>query len=218
MVANIVRPDAVVPIGLWEERQFGDIQRLRVVDEAALLYFRESSRASTAKTKLAMLAITAEALAGDSVNVTQCGQCDQPFSCVCPQKYQTRGTDKQQLEKILGVQLYKRLYKGKSPVRHKLMHGSMISEAEASELGAEAYSCVRKYLQEHFDLQSDLEIRNAPRPLDGVIRDTGCVKLPPEWLSTPFNPLHVNWQEKLQQLESKELWDFGEMVDPPADL
>jgi hypothetical protein len=218
MVANIFRPNTVVPITLSEDKQFTDIRKLRAADEAALLYFRESSRASTAKTRLAMLASTAEALAGDAITIPKCDECAIPFLCPnCQRQHQFKGTDKEQLTKILGSVLYKRLYKGDG-IRHRLMHGSMIEEAEASDLATAAYGSVRNYLQDHLGLQSEHNIHNGPRPLDGSLLEYGCIRLAPSWLPTPFNPLNVDWKEKLQQLESRALYQFGEMIDLPLDL
>lgn len=218
LVANTFRSDPVVPMTLWQGKQLSDIQKLRAVDPAALRYFRESSRASTAKTRLAMLAITAEALAGDGTTVPQCDKCKVPFSCpTCQREHQYKATDKAQLEAILTTPLYKRLYKGEG-IRHKLMHGDTIDEATASDLARAAYANIRAYLQVRLNLESDLDVVNAPRPLEGTKQQMACIRLNPEWLPSPFNPLTVDWPGKLAELESTDLHCFGDLIDPPQDL
>lgn len=220
VVANIFRPDSVVPMELWEDRQIRDIRRLDAVDEAALLYFRESSRASTAKTRLAMLVVAAEALAGEDVTVPECSKCEKSFSCAeCQQVYKFSGTNKAHLQAILGAELHRRLYKGKKPVRHRLMHGKLIDESEAGELAQETYTTLRSYLQRHAGLKSDLAVHNAPRPLDGSTQDFACLIPPAGWLAVPIDHLKVVWADKLRQLESSELQLFGETIHPlPLDL
>jgi len=219
LVANTFRPDPVVPMTLWQEKQLSDMYKLRAVDPAALRYFRESSRASTAKTRLAMLAITAEALAGDGTTVPQCDKCKVPLSCpTCQKQHQYKGTDKAHLETILTTTLYRSLYKGAAAIRHKLMHGDTVDEAKASELARTAYANIRAYLQVQLNLESDLDVNNAPRPLEGTGQQMACVRLNPEWLPSPFNPLSVDWPAKLAQLESKDLHQFGDPMSPPENL
>ena len=89
-----------------------DVERLTNTDGTALLYFRESGRASTAKTKLAILVIAAEALAGSIAKSSKCNKCQ--ANLLCPSRHSPNSyaaTNMKQVETILGVDIYKALYR-----------------------------------------------------------------------------------------------------------
>jgi hypothetical protein len=130
VIASLSRPQQVVGIGLWRDQQKRDVERLRAVNGAALLYFRESGRASTAKTKLAMLVIAAEAMAGGEGKSSKCNKCQEALVCPkCGTPNSYRATDADNVKRILGPEIYKALYRGPENLRNRLMHGNLIDES-----------------------------------------------------------------------------------------
>lgn len=219
LIANQYRPGSVVPIHLWNEKQLGDVDRLKAAKAASLLYFRESGRASTAKTKLAMLVIAAESLAGSQEKSSKCNRCSNHPALLCPtcnQENSYGATDMDAVKNIFGTELFKALYRDPENVRNKLMHGSFIPEAQAHALALAAYTAFTKHLQRKFALECTTDIRNAPRPLDGVDAHAVCLRAPIDWLPKVQDvTTAVEWVRVFNELESADLNSFGERIDIP---
>ena len=96
-----LRQRPTVGIGVWRPEQLADIATLsRMENPGALRYFREAINASTSSARLAMLVITAEALAGQSTVVGNSN---------CGHEYRYGGTNREELAAVLGAESYERL-------------------------------------------------------------------------------------------------------------
>jgi hypothetical protein len=128
------RPTVGMPI--WEPRQLNDAARLTSFgNPGALHYFREAVNAATPSARLALMVITAEALAGQVKVVRNCPEC----GC----EYSYGGTNRSELELVLGQEAYSRLYKNNNgTLRHRLLHGSAIDESSAAEVSVLAYDSI----------------------------------------------------------------------------
>jgi phage baseplate assembly protein W len=94
-----------------------------------------------------MLVITAEALAGQSKIVGKCQ--------TCGTEYSYGGTNRKELEAVLGTGAYTRLYRSDNgSLRHRLLHGSPIDENAASEVSALAYNAILEFLVKRLGLTS----------------------------------------------------------------
>jgi hypothetical protein len=99
-----LRNRPTVGITIWKPEQLSDLTRLASVNNpGALHYFREAVNAATSSGQLAMLVISAEALAGQSKVVGNCQKCGSEYSY--------GGTNRSELEVVLGREAYSRLYK-----------------------------------------------------------------------------------------------------------
>jgi hypothetical protein len=100
-----------------------------------------------------MLIIAVEALAGEGVTKRKCKTCGAIDSYP--------SVNKDTLRKILGEELYKKLY---SSLRHKLFHGGNVNEGDIVNIGKAVYErIVLGYLAEHYGLTSIKKIVGAPR-------------------------------------------------------
>jgi hypothetical protein len=149
------RPTVGMPIS--EPNQLTDVARLTSVDNpVALHYFREAVNAATSSARLALLVITAEALAGQGGVIRNCKKCGYRDSY--------GGTNRNELELVLGHEAYSRLYKKKNgALRNRLLHGSAIEESSAAEVSALAYDSILAYLVKTQRLSTIEEITGAPR-------------------------------------------------------
>jgi hypothetical protein len=187
-----------VGITLWKPEQLRDIAALTAMENpGAMHYFREAINASTPSAQLAMLVITAEALAGQG---TVTGTCK-----TCGTEYSYGGTNRDELAAVLGPEAYNRLYKSNNgSLRNRLSHGSPIDENAAAEVSGLAYHAILDYLNRRFRLQTIERINGAPRTFQSF-----------EWFgaflrcasgSIPELPdLERNWQ------------NIGKLIDQPTN-
>ncbi len=141
----------------FDEDEIEDITRIikkwTKAEEIAFLYLREANMAYTATTRLTMLIIAVEALSGEGVTKRECKKCGVIDSYP--------SVNKGNLRKILGEQLYKKLY---SSLRHKLFHGGKVDERDIVSIGKAVYErVVLGHLAEHYGLKSIKKIVGAPR-------------------------------------------------------
>lgn len=191
-----VKPRKTVGMALWKKEQGEDISRLlRLENQAALRYFRESINAATSSACLAMMTTAAEALAGQS---TITGECEK-----CSHTYQRGGTDRTKLEAILGADANRELYKRKGSLRNRLMHGHSIDEDAAEALCREVYRRILFYLKKELGLGTIEEIEGAPRRFDSI-----------EWFGA-FLRCKAGTPPTLRELEDG--WPtVGEWIDQPS--
>ena len=146
-----------VGMSFWDKDQVHDLDRLLTIDnKIALHYFRESNNSSTAKTRLAMLVIAAEALAGQSKKIRICP------TCTREETYSS--TDRARLEKIVGQQVYERLYvKNHGSLRNRLFHGNVIEDMDVVEVLPSVYDNILDFLKHERGLTTLQKIVAAPR-------------------------------------------------------
>ncbi len=129
------------------------IKKWTEAEKIAFLYLREANMAYTATTHLTMLIIAVEALAGEGVTKRKCKTCGAIDSYP--------SVNKDTLRKILGEELYKKLY---DSLRHKLFHGGKVNEGDIVTIGNAVYErVVLGYFAEHYGLKSVKKIVGAPR-------------------------------------------------------
>ena len=192
-----LRKRPTVGMTISRPQQLSDIARLGSIENpGALHYFREAVNASTPSAQLAMLVVTAEALAGQGKITGKCQRCELEYSY--------GGTNRDNLEAILGTEVYARLYKSRNgSLRNRLLHGSYIDENAAAQVSGLAYAAILMYLTRTLGLATIEKIEAAPRTFQSI-----------EWFGTflrcvispvPDLPeLEVNWQQ------------LGELIEQPA--
>ncbi len=123
--AHIAEREASGTTVAFTKKEIGDLTKLMDAGcRAALHFLRECNNAETAITALAMAICAAEALAGAGATSGKCSQCGY--------EYKYNSTNKTELRQVIGEE-YERLYeKGGGALRHKLFHGSGISQVEAA--------------------------------------------------------------------------------------
>lgn len=127
--------------------------------EMGLYFMRQVNQTSSAYSRLALLLVVVESLAKDS----QKRICDNKDCKNFDKFYST--TDKDNLKKILGDDLYKKIYSGERPIRNRLFHGRFISREEFVGFLENIY----KSIIEYYNLQFDLKIQDivmGPRVFD----------------------------------------------------
>jgi hypothetical protein len=161
--------------------QSRDIDKLLGIENAAIRYIRDSINASTLMTRLAMLVIAAEALAGQAQRTSKCRDCRQDAICptCCEPLPPFAGTDRDKLQSVLGEQAYRALYvKNGGSLRHRLFHGATVPEAGLAEIVEPSYLGIRAYLRDNYALESFTEeIIGAPRTLDNYEHGYHFIKL-----------------------------------------
>ena len=190
------RPTVGMPF--WQQEQAEDVSRLLQIENAAALrYFRHAVNASTSSACLALLATTAEALAGQG---TVTGNCQK-----CGYEYLYGATDRTKLEAVLGTDAYNQLYKKKNgAIRNRLMHGHPINEDDAAALCDTIYKQILRYLKDTLELKTIEEIVGAPRRFDSLQWFGAFLRLK-ERIPPSLHELEQNWQQ------------LGDWVDqPPA--
>lgn len=147
---------------------FADLDKLiKIENKAALFYFRQSINAETAETRLGMLIIAAEALAGATQSSKECPYCKAKLS-----SYPI--TDRDKLKEIFGEELYKKLYeKGGGALRHKMFHGQKLTDDDIKENIGPVYDRILTFLKEQYDLQNVEKIVAAPRSFNSYEPPTG---------------------------------------------
>jgi len=144
-----LRNTSTVGMPIWEPNQLNDVARLTSVGSpGALHYFREAVNAATPSGRLALLVSTAEALAGQGRVVGNCQNCGSEYSYP--------GTNRGELELVLGQEAYSRLYRNNNgALRHRLVHGSAIDESSAAAVSALAYDAISRVPREQAGILND---------------------------------------------------------------
>jgi len=177
------------PVGMpfWPEKGIKDLESLaRVPNSFALHYLRESNNATTLKTRLAMLVIAAEALAGVATKERR---------CKCGRCTTYSATDMDRVENIVGSQVHQRLYRGNGgALRHKLFHGSHAPEDHLGAIIGPLYDAILDYLRRECGLLTVEKIVNAPRTF-GTTFKHGDVFLQPEASYIPHLRSLKHWPD-----------------------
>lgn len=131
-----------------------DVEKLSSIERpAALSFLREATVAYTAQTALTMCVIAAESLAGQGRTTGSCEECQH--------KYAYSATNREELEEILGDELYGTLYRQHGALRNKLFHGVPIDDAAG--LNGLVYAKIHEYLTSKLGLKDRSSMINAPR-------------------------------------------------------
>jgi hypothetical protein len=191
---NHVRRRATVGMILWKPEQGDDISRLLDTESpAALRYFREAMNAATSSACLAMLVITAEALAGQGRVTKRCSRCEHV--------YEYDGTNHDELLRILGNYAYAQLYKkNQGALRHRLLHGNPIDENAAAQLCDAMYHQILSYVKNTVGLQTIEPIDGAPRRFDSL-ESLGAILRCKSTAPPSLRDLERNWQEISELIE-----------------
>ena len=192
---RLASPRKPFGVAFWTDEQQSDLEALMAQCQirGALDYLREANNTSTPRTRLAMLVIAAESIAGTEPRVTKCIKCGHSVK--------SSVTNRAKLEEILGKEDFTSLYTKKGgALRHKLFHGSQVSNKEIGNLPGTVYDSILLHLRLAYDLKTlDEEVVNAPRtfsagwdaygvflrPEDGrarQLREVEAGPLPPEGL------------------------------------
>ena len=145
---------------MLHDAELADIERilgsdLYEQDAVAISYLRQSNTATGPVFWLSTLLMAAEAFAGTEDVERVCTSCSHVSSYAA--------TNKEALQEMLGSGLYDELYR-KGRVRHKLVHGGRVDEAEVARIGEQVYErLILHYLVERYGLKSLREIVNPPR-------------------------------------------------------
>ena len=124
-------------------------------DRTAFRYLRQANLATSPLSRLSMLIIAGEALAGTTMVEKQCSNPN------CRRPYRYSQTDKAALKRILGEHLYQEIYEA---LRHKLFHGGPVNERHVAEIGALVHvRLLLEHLKTKYSLQSVREIVEPPR-------------------------------------------------------
>jgi hypothetical protein len=192
-----LRKRATVGMTVWKPEQLNDVAQLVSIENpGALHYFREAVNAATSSAQLAMLVITAEALAGQSKVIGTCQRCGFEYSY--------GGTNRGELEAVLGAAAYTRLYKSNNgSLRNRLLHGSSVDENAAAEVSTLAYDAILEYLVKSLGLSTIERITAAPRTFQSFERFGTFLRCATD--AVPDLPeLELNWQR------------LGQLVKQPA--
>ena len=183
-VARRVQP---VGLALWTDEQSRDIAKLLDLSGAAVHYLRESNNASTAKTRLSMLVIAAEALAGQTTVYGKCQNCNEPYSY--------GGTNKERLKAVLGAEAHDLLYvKDGGALRHRLFHGHDVPEDALGPAVSLTYAGIRLYLQQELGLESfDNHAVGVPRTFDNIEHGWHFIRLRDNQLPA-LAALELSWE------------------------
>ncbi len=135
------------PVGLhFDDEEIAQLDKLSSIpNQKACMYIMEAANATTFFTRLTMLISAAESLAGETVvgkKIT---------------------TDKNELIKILGNPLYKKLFDYGTGLRNKLFHGSITDTHLFDGLVDETYCKIRAYLITKYDVQMSEEVVHPQR-------------------------------------------------------
>lgn len=150
-----VRP--VDPVGLqFDKEEIDELSKFEKIKNKSGLYFlSESANATTFYTNLVMLISALEGFAGE---VTTNGKIF---------------TDKNELKRILGQRLYEKLYRYETGLRHKLLHGKILSLAEYEGLTEEVYEAIRAYLIKDYDINISEDVVHPQRNFHGNYEAAG---------------------------------------------
>lgn len=160
---NYTQPRDVVGLP-FDEQEINNLQKLDPVDNPdSLIYLKEAAEAITPYTRLAMLLMAAEGLAGRTERVSG--------------RIQYSNTNKNKLKEIISEDLFEQLYKGREEeveerIRHKLLHGNMVDDSIIGSLNEPLYQNILTYLSRHYLLNFTPAV-NSPRSFHGEYEYSG---------------------------------------------
>ncbi len=133
-------------VGLhFNKKEINQLQKFeKIPNPNGLLYIMEASNTTTFYARLAMLIMAAEGLAGEKI------------------VRGIRTTDKAGLKKILGQDLYDKLYLHDG-LRHTLIHGRAKNDGSFNGLSAEVYSKIINFLKSEYDIDFEENVVNPQR-------------------------------------------------------
>jgi ribosomal protein S19E (S16A) len=118
-----------------EEQQEQLVKLEKLPNQKAWFYINEAANATTFYTRLAMLIGAVEGIAGEKT---------------------IKGRKKTNFEvskKILGEELYKKMYEQGKGIRHQLLHGNVNTEEIFDGLNDELYTKIRIYLKTEYNVE-----------------------------------------------------------------
>jgi hypothetical protein len=167
------------PVGMHiDQEEWPDV--LRLLDSPAqpsLRYIRLANNNPQAESRLFLMLIASEALAGTEQTDVICPDCSRRL-------YSYNRTNRTKLKAVLGEELYSLFYeRDGGALRHKLAHGGILSNDEIRSV-VPLYDRMRDYLKREYGLESLGKITDGPR-IDGssfsgtwvFMQCTGPVKL-----------------------------------------
>ncbi len=120
----------------FENDQVAQLPKMASIpNQQAFMYIMEASNATTFYTRLTMLLSAVEALAGEI------------------KKGKTIVTNHQEIERILGKDLHDKLYKYRSGLRNKLLHGNFGAHHLFDGLTDDIYNKLVSFLKTTYDIQ-----------------------------------------------------------------
>lgn len=140
----------------------------KIPESMGPFFLQEAANATTFFSRLQMLLAAVEAFAGEE------------------KSSKVKRTDKENIIKILGKELYEKLYTYGTGLRHKLMHGSVRREDMFDGLTEEVYNKIRTYLKSEYGLVLNEEVVHPQRNFYGnhiftatseIIRDLNSLNL-----------------------------------------
>ena len=161
---HLCTPRPSTPMGLWTDEQEEDLNTLLQSPEvgAAMHYMRSANSTHTVKTRLTMLTMAAEALAGKIEIKRTCPHCGREIATYS-------STDRDRLQDILRQESYDALYR-KDCLRHKLFHGALVADGEIGLLSDAVYDALWTHVTQRLNLKSTrTEVVGAPRTFEGTV-------------------------------------------------
>lgn len=151
---HYVRP--VSPTGLhFNDKEIAQLQKFdNLPNKGGLSFIMDAANAKTYYTRLTMLIIAIEGLAGE----ISAGK--------------TVKTNHDITKRILGMELWNKLYSYGSGLRNKLFHGNIIDHSRFEGLGDEIYQKILAYLKEDFEIEVEENVVHPQRSFDGNFEET----------------------------------------------
>lgn len=142
---------SVRPTGLhFGEKEIQQLNKLdKVPNKGGLFFILEAANATTYYTRLTMLIMAVEGLAGEIRD-----------------KGQIR-TDHESIKKILGRELWGRLYTYGIGLRNKLFHGNITDHAAYEKIADEIYKRIVQYLKNEFKVEVEENVVQPQRGFYG---------------------------------------------------
>lgn len=149
----------------FDEEEIAQLPKLlSVSNQKAFLYISEAANATTFYTRLTMLIAAVEAFAGE---ITKGGKIM---------------TNQEEIKKILGKELFDKLYQYGKGLRHKLLHGNLGAHHLFDGLTDEIYNKIRTYLRKSFDVQIS---ENVVQPQRNFYGNFECAKMFMKFINEP---------------------------------
>lgn len=151
---NYTQPRDVVGLP-FDKPEIENLPKLESIERiGALIYLQEASEAITPYTRLVMLIMASEGLAGEKEGA---------------KGYPT--TDKIKLKGIIGTELFQKLY-AEDRIRHKVFHGKEVDDSIIGQLNEPLYQNLLVYLSKEYSLEFTPAV-NAPRGFYGEYERSG---------------------------------------------
>jgi|GEM_PF-2047198 len=141
---------------MFDEQEINQLDNFdNVVNKEALIYVAEAANASTFYTRLTMLIMGIEGLAGELVTKKEIK------------------TNKTELITILGQPLFDQLYAYGTGIRNKLFHGKTFSNQLIDGLTEKVYDKIRDYLEQKYNIHLEKNVVNPQRNFHGNFQFAG---------------------------------------------